>query len=420
MDYCYSCRRTLNGALVCPGCGAYAPDIAPPPYHPEGDPAAADGHGREYAYAEYASSGRFEHTHAGATEHAHEGAAGHGTADSRQDPLADATAPAGGRSASASSQALALLSEIAPVDPGAASRAASPRAAGTAEPAASAAWGAHDPDAADGDDEDGGPGSVLGPAALAPTLHRGRAARRRQMARWQKNRRRAGAAAAVALFGGGLTMAAMPHHSGKGGPTASAVTPVTLTSLPSDNGSADPSTQQPTTGTPGGTTHTHPAGTGHSHTAGTTALPATRPDRPVTDNLATAPSPAPSSSQSGRTSYSGTTGPSSTTGTSTATTSPTTGGNSGAGTTGSGSSTANGSGSGSGTSSGSGTNTGTGSGSANTGSGSGSGSGSTAGSGSGSGSSTGSGSGSSTSTPPSTSTTTPPPQQLCLLILCLG
>ncbi|MFE9092865.1 hypothetical protein [Streptomyces sp. NPDC007264] len=29
MDYCSSCRRYLNGALVCPGCGAYAPDIAP-------------------------------------------------------------------------------------------------------------------------------------------------------------------------------------------------------------------------------------------------------------------------------------------------------------------------------------------------------------------------------------------------------
>lgn len=30
MDYCSSCRRVLNGALVCPGCGDYAPDIAPP------------------------------------------------------------------------------------------------------------------------------------------------------------------------------------------------------------------------------------------------------------------------------------------------------------------------------------------------------------------------------------------------------
>ncbi|PJE98072.1 hypothetical protein CUT44_02205 [Streptomyces carminius] len=29
MDYCSSCRRHLDGALVCPGCAAYAPDIAP-------------------------------------------------------------------------------------------------------------------------------------------------------------------------------------------------------------------------------------------------------------------------------------------------------------------------------------------------------------------------------------------------------
>lgn len=34
MDYCTACRRHLNAALVCPGCGAYAPDI---------DPHAADG-----------------------------------------------------------------------------------------------------------------------------------------------------------------------------------------------------------------------------------------------------------------------------------------------------------------------------------------------------------------------------------------
>ncbi|MFF2569966.1 hypothetical protein [Streptomyces sp. NPDC058084] len=30
MDYCSTCHRTLNGVFVCPGCGAYAPDIAPP------------------------------------------------------------------------------------------------------------------------------------------------------------------------------------------------------------------------------------------------------------------------------------------------------------------------------------------------------------------------------------------------------
>lgn len=43
MDYCSSCRRHLNGALACPGCGAYAPDIAPPAhvYAPTGVAAAA-------------------------------------------------------------------------------------------------------------------------------------------------------------------------------------------------------------------------------------------------------------------------------------------------------------------------------------------------------------------------------------------
>src|ERR1700737_962965 len=33
MDYCSSCLRHTNGALVCPGCGAYAADIATPPAH---------------------------------------------------------------------------------------------------------------------------------------------------------------------------------------------------------------------------------------------------------------------------------------------------------------------------------------------------------------------------------------------------
>ncbi|MYV42783.1 hypothetical protein GT030_28960, partial [Streptomyces sp. SID1328] len=32
MDYCSACRRHLNGALVCPGCGVCAsPDLAPMP-----------------------------------------------------------------------------------------------------------------------------------------------------------------------------------------------------------------------------------------------------------------------------------------------------------------------------------------------------------------------------------------------------
>ncbi|WP_431947631.1 SCO2400 family protein [Actinacidiphila sp. bgisy167] len=39
MDYCSFCRRHLNGALVCPGCGAYAPDIAPPMWQGPGSTA---------------------------------------------------------------------------------------------------------------------------------------------------------------------------------------------------------------------------------------------------------------------------------------------------------------------------------------------------------------------------------------------
>ncbi|MGW9177383.1 SCO2400 family protein, partial [Streptomyces decoyicus] len=41
MDYCSSCRRSLNGALVCPGCGDYAPDIAPPTHRHHRAPTAA-------------------------------------------------------------------------------------------------------------------------------------------------------------------------------------------------------------------------------------------------------------------------------------------------------------------------------------------------------------------------------------------
>jgi hypothetical protein len=41
----------------------------------------------------------------------------------------------------------------------------------------------------------------------------GRAARRRQLARWKKNQRRAVVATAVALVGGGLTVAAMDRNS---------------------------------------------------------------------------------------------------------------------------------------------------------------------------------------------------------------
>ncbi|MET8801409.1 hypothetical protein [Streptomyces sp. NPDC004546] len=113
MDYCSSCRRHLNGALVCPGCGAYAPDIAPP------------------------------------------------------------------RSTSAVT---------------------------AVRPAADDWFGAKEPAAASPADAEGAP-----PADVtdAPPAGQGRAARRRQLARWKKNKRRAAVATAVALVGGGLTLASL-------------------------------------------------------------------------------------------------------------------------------------------------------------------------------------------------------------------
>ena len=122
MDYCSTCRRHLNGALVCPGCGAYAPDIAPP------------------------------------------------TVDSRYVPV-------------------------------------------TAVPAAWHGGGLRDETAV----EDTAPPAPHEDAPVAPesvpAAPQGRAARRRQLARWKKNQRRAVVATAVALVGGGLTVASLDRHT---------------------------------------------------------------------------------------------------------------------------------------------------------------------------------------------------------------
>ncbi|MEU0026825.1 hypothetical protein [Streptomyces sp. NPDC006335] len=121
MDYCSSCRRHLNGALACPGCGAYAPDIAPP----------------AHVY----------------------GTAGTAAAAWDEAPKWHDTG----------------LHE---------------------EPAAGAEPGVPSEDVAD-----------------APVMKEGRAARRRQKARWRKNQRKAVVATAVALVGGGLTVTAMNQQS---------------------------------------------------------------------------------------------------------------------------------------------------------------------------------------------------------------
>ncbi|MEU9172987.1 hypothetical protein AB0D34_35300 [Streptomyces sp. NPDC048420] len=123
MDYCSSCRRHLNGALACPGCGAYAPDIAPP-----------------VQYLSTAGASAAPVWDEAPTWH---------DAGRHEDPVTGTDSP-----------------EL-PSD-----------------------------DVADG-----------------PVVSEGRAARRRQRARWKKNQRKAVVATAVALVGGGLTVSAMSQQS---------------------------------------------------------------------------------------------------------------------------------------------------------------------------------------------------------------
>ncbi|MEU9207840.1 hypothetical protein AB0D27_07765 [Streptomyces sp. NPDC048415] len=139
MDYCSSCRRHLNGALACAGCGAYAPDIAPTTADGRIVPARAamtTGTAVNAAVAwEFTGSDTW-----------HDGG------------LRDGAAVKAG------------LDEAPRTDPY---------------------------------------GDLEGP----PPAPQGRAARRRQLARWKKNQRRAVVATAVALVGGGLTVAAMDRQS---------------------------------------------------------------------------------------------------------------------------------------------------------------------------------------------------------------
>ncbi|MGW7050644.1 SCO2400 family protein [Streptomyces sp. NPDC054887] len=172
MDYCSSCRRHLNGALVCPGCGAYAPDIAPP---------------ADLLPGAYTESPAPEH-----------GRAVHHRADGASDPYtSDQDPPA-------------------------------PDASGL--------------DASGQDTSSGIAGQVA--------TGRGRAARRRQLARWKKHRRRAAAATAVALFGGGLSMAALSAVRPSAGHTqaASPPEPVNASATPqaaaSDSSSEHPESRE--------------------------------------------------------------------------------------------------------------------------------------------------------------------------------
>ncbi|MEU3513105.1 hypothetical protein ABZ733_35680 [Streptomyces longwoodensis] len=171
MDYCSACRRHLNGALVCPGCGAYAPDIAPP---------GTEGR-RPFAVGDAGGAGG-----------------------------ADGGSRASGRPGRAALTVPRPPGPAGPTDP------ARPRGAwddvsrapGSVLPPS---W--HEEDADGADDADHARGPDTGDVSDAPPAPQGRAARRRQRVRWKKSQRRAVVATAVALVGGGLTLASLDRHA---------------------------------------------------------------------------------------------------------------------------------------------------------------------------------------------------------------
>ena len=185
MDYCSSCRRHLNGALVCPGCGAYAPDIAP-----------VTEHSRTFA------------------------------------PFAAKSPP---------------RPEPHPYDPF----------------------------------------EETSHAEAAVPSGEGRAARRRQRARWKKNQRKAVLATTVALVGGGLALSTMDDGSGH---RAEASTTPDLAAT----GTQDLPAQQygePTATAPGTGKHRKPESTSDRTTSSGDAQrhSATTPDAPRTTSARTQP-----------------------------------------------------------------------------------------------------------------------------------
>ncbi|MFD7226640.1 hypothetical protein [Streptomyces sp. NPDC059881] len=203
MDYCSTCRRTLNGALVCPGCGAYAPDIAPAGARPHGGFAATGTARQAWRAQEFPAANEFP------APEPYAGTRGPGSA------------PIGG-------------SAFVDMEP---------------RPEAGTEAGA---EASGTDASDGLDGTA--------STGQGRAARRRQLARWKKNRRRALAATAVALVGGGLTVAALPSgkpstshaHAAPPPEPVTAETPRTVptgssTERPDTTGARHPGSRPPTT-----------------------------------------------------------------------------------------------------------------------------------------------------------------------------
>jgi hypothetical protein len=332
MDYCSSCRRHLNGALVCPGCGAYAPDIAPAAIDTRIDPLRPTG--------------------------------------PMTIPLPSATPTATWDYGAADGGGYDGPVEGFPADG---------PASGTAEADAD---GAADVDV----DVEG-----------VPVPPHGRAARRRQLARWKKNQRRAVVATAVALVGGGLTVLGMDRQSTDRTQAATAPDAESLGSVEEQGpqGGRTPATETddarrtadtPTWSPSGDTTRDRSAADRSGTRAGHPDAPHTASATPSAERARTGSSP------DGRTA------------TDTATGTPTDGATTPPATDDSGSSTDTGTGSGTGSDAGNGNGTGAGSGS---------------GSDTGSGTDNGNGTGASDGSGSDTATTSP--SGLCLLgIVCVS
>ncbi|MBJ6626207.1 hypothetical protein NC658_16860 [Streptomyces griseoincarnatus] len=227
MDYCSTCRRHLNGALVCPGCGAYAPDIAPDTVGGHRVPGRAATAGPAYCAAEEPAGDGWFTAPARSTEtpRPHDGPRPVGSARSTGSTGPDEVAPPVGSAGATRPLDGARAGDVPrPVGAG--------RAGGTSPRSSGAARSAETAPPAEGirsvvparraeaavfaaparpaetarHEETVGPAADT-PRALPAGAGTGRAARRRQSARWKKTQRRALVATAVALVGGGITLA---------------------------------------------------------------------------------------------------------------------------------------------------------------------------------------------------------------------
>ncbi|MFI9728347.1 hypothetical protein [Streptomyces sp. NPDC052092] len=237
MDYCSTCRRHLNGALVCPGCGAYAPDIAPGVVGGDRVPGAA------------------------ATTSGPASGDGDGDGDERRADAGWFTSPA---------RSIDPVPLTAPARPAAERPAAPARSADAERPAET--------------ERSAGSGPVDGsPRTVPSSSGTGRAARRRQLARWRKTQRRALVATAVALVGGGITLASTDRG---GGERAQAATAPDLRGMGGTTGTADDGPTTPAA-SPDRTT-APPAADDLRGPARTGSAPATAPaSRTHTDGTAT-------------------------------------------------------------------------------------------------------------------------------------